>query len=167
MDKFWILNALHFRMKRVPRTTIKKQDIYTSTETMSSIRRRCRSTHCLICFRSDHRSGPFGGCKGAPCVVAHSKVERFLVFACEQVFTRKAARANGLKTKLNPHQSIFIREINITHTTPNHYHHKPIQPKHFSSWCNKLLAKLWLQSNNNLFLKKNYSVDFATPFCTE
>ena len=25
--------------------------------------------------------------------------------------------------------------------SPNH-HHKPIQPKHFSSWCNKLLAKL-------------------------
>jgi len=34
--------------------------------------------------------------------------------------------ANGLKTKLYSHQSILIREINITHTTPNHHHHKSI-----------------------------------------
>ena len=37
--------------------------------------------------------------------------------------------ANGLETKLNSHQYILIREINITYTTPNHHHHKPIQPK--------------------------------------
>ena len=40
---------------------------------------------------------------------------------------------NGLEIKLNPHQPILVREINIIHTTPNHHHHKPIQPKHFSS----------------------------------
>ena len=40
---------------------------------------------------------------------------------------------NGLKTKLYPYKSILNREINITHTTPNHYHHKPIQLKYFSS----------------------------------
>jgi len=34
--------------------------------------------------------------------------------------------ANGLEIKLYPHQSILIREINITHTTPNHHHHKSI-----------------------------------------
>jgi len=42
------------------------------------------------------------------------------------------SRVNGLEIKLYPHQSILIRKINITHTTPNH-HHKPIQFKYFSS----------------------------------
>ena len=56
---------------------------------------------------------------------------------------------NGLKTKLYPLQSILIREINITHTTPNHHYHKPIQSKHF---------KLWLQSNKNPFLQKKFIV---------
>ena len=66
--------------------------------------------------------------------------------------------ANGLETKLYPHQSILIRKINITHTTPNHHHHKLIQLKYFSSWCNKLLAKLWLQPNKNMFLQKKFIV---------
>ena len=41
--------------------------------------------------------------------------------------------ANGLEIKLNPHQPILIREINITHTALNHHHYKSIQSKHFSS----------------------------------
>ena len=66
--------------------------------------------------------------------------------------------ANGHKTKPYPHQSILIRETNIIHTTPNHHYHKPIQSKHFSSWCNKLLAKLWLQPNKNSFPPKKIIV---------
>ena len=69
--------------------------------------------------------------------------------------------ANGLETKLYPHQSILIREINIIHTTPNHHNHKPIQPKYFSSCCNKLLAKLWLQPNKNPFLQKKLHCKFC------
>ena len=46
-----------------------------------------------------------------------------LEFFIQCRFTLEFSRAaqhptNGLKTKLYPHQSILIREINITHTTP-------------------------------------------------